>query len=587
MSTFLPYRGEVYCSLGNVISGRFADSYLQQAGLVFCRGQVQLAGIYRPPIGQSVSFAFGRGNGNASRLPRTLRVLSSFADPFLKITTVQLGCSLTMLQDNREPETKATPQDTNPSLPIGWENYFAAPVAAADVAAKCLAALGITAAGPIPLENYFTVDFIDLSAGYVEVLGKLLESECLIGWINAAEQLEVRSLLDASVQTGPLFSADNVFSLSDIGVGGLPGEAVSVTYNPIQLKDTSITVGVSPGLGGNWSQTTTYGFPVQVSIPYSTATGNATYDLSYVPLQDAISTFQSDRLTQAETTSSKPYPVANGSYVGQLLSAGIGFPDVPVENRSVTFNRYGSNGEVIERTDIEYVSAVEYAGSLNLPFVFGPTDFVAINSQSTVIREKTITSYQYSGSVVRRSVARYQNWAMTPNGQQAVSQGRDTLPNAAAVSAFFNSLAGEPAYVGTEITITDAGPQVQERPGPARLAIEQYGTTGTREDRSVELEYLYGTSSYERVVTFQLPYSGDDYFIFSGGFWVPQNYGDSAKAKAVNYGRTQNRLRLGNRQGVSLAGACGAAAYSAVRSHVPAGGRANRGVSGEWDGLDL
>ena len=88
-------RATVLCTLGEVISGNLADeSVTAGQGIIRCRGNVEIKGLITPEPGTKVAFAYER-NGYVSRIPRLLRVLSSFADPFRGKTTVALGCKLT------------------------------------------------------------------------------------------------------------------------------------------------------------------------------------------------------------------------------------------------------------------------------------------------------------------------------------------------------------------------------------------------------------------------------------------------------------------------------------------------------------
>ena len=102
MTQAVDIRAQTFCSLGTIISGNLADTYAQGSGLITTRGSVELSGIYNPPVGTRVEFGYAKG-GFVARLPRTVRVLSSFADPFRRKTTVQLGCLLTFLENRKPP----------------------------------------------------------------------------------------------------------------------------------------------------------------------------------------------------------------------------------------------------------------------------------------------------------------------------------------------------------------------------------------------------------------------------------------------------------------------------------------------------
>jgi hypothetical protein len=150
-------------------------------------------------------------------------------------------------------------------------------------------------------------------------------------------------------------------------------------------------------------------------------------------------------------------------------------------------------------------------------------------------------------------VSRYTNWALTQNGQQAINESRQAFQTSGDVSNFVNALIGDPAYEGTEVTITNAGPQAQRLPGPAALAEQAYGKRSERQRETATIKYQFAAAQSDTFVTFNLPFTSDDYFSnVVLGQWVTVDQTARRQALAVNYGRIQNRLRLGNSQGVSL-----------------------------------
>ena len=70
---------------------------------------------------------------------------------------------------------------------------------------------------------------------------------------------------------------------------------------------------------------------------------------------------------------------------------------------------------------------------------------------------------------------------------------------------------------------------------------------GVSAETTAQLIYAMGSASSERFVAFSMPYQSDDTYSSSGTI----QRGDAA-AKALRYGRIQNRLLLGNRNGVNL-----------------------------------
>ena len=560
MTTFLPHRARVYCSLGELIGGQFADTYLQQAGLIFCRGTIELAGIYRPSIGTPVDFAYTRGAATAARIPRRLRVLSSFADPFTKRTTVQVGCKLSLMQETRKID-KATPEQTYAALgPSGGsgiqvaKEYLAPPIAASVVANQCLTAIGVTPAAALPLLNFYTSDEIDLSTGYVQILGLLLESELYVGWMNEDDELEVRNLQNDSGALGPVLNATNCFALSPIGTGALPAEEVSVIYEPVGLKSKSINESTPDEEdklddASGWNNVTTYGSLVFYRIDYA----GGTYVGSYIPVQTTVSEYVNGQVISTTTTTSKPYAAVAGKYASQALSNGLSVPLSRVAARTVTTNQYDDQQRQVQSTVIEYISLAEFAGTLDLTYVFSPTDFVTIPTSGSVVRTRTVTTWQYSGSLVRRSTSRYVNWALSQNGQQAINASRENIATSGDTANFVNAVIGEPAYEGEEVTVSDSGPQTQRLPGPASLTRDVYGKTLVRTKEVATSTLSFSAITSETGITFALPFTGHDYFnSLVAGQWQTVDTSERTRSLALNYGRIQNRLRLGNSQGVSL-----------------------------------
>lgn len=276
-------RAKVFCNLGTVIQGNLADEALSAGqGLITCRGQVVLNGLSTPAVGSTVNFGWVRGS-TIARIPRTLRVLSSFADPFRGTTTVQLGDKLVYLANLRGKKAQEEePDGTNGPDPANYptsdydydtpnacylpkagakpfnfstpdaaskltvrEEYALAPAKvmgrapmglyASSVLSKCCAALGLGFTGQ-SLTNVYQDDF-DLSAGYVSVIDQLLSSESLFGYLTENETLQIVSI--DGYGSGPLITTNELIDLSGINQGILPGQTVSVTFDYKRLKDTA------------------------------------------------------------------------------------------------------------------------------------------------------------------------------------------------------------------------------------------------------------------------------------------------------------------------------------------------------------
>lgn len=275
-------RARVFCNLsGAILQGSLADETLTTGqGLVTCRGQVVLSGLSTPTVGSIVRFGWER-DGEIARIPRTLRVLSSFADPFRGITTVQLGDKLVYLANLRgkkaeeqpaAPEygpqadqfppdqydwdainqcylpegkygitfagtsgEKATVNEENAYAPATIKQQVPLSISAEFVLLKCLAALGIGKSGSSLIAR-FTQEEFDLSSGYVSVIDRLLNNESLFGYLNEDETLVVSSLL-SSGGAGPLLTGEALIDLSGINAGILPGQLVTVAFDSKRLQE--------------------------------------------------------------------------------------------------------------------------------------------------------------------------------------------------------------------------------------------------------------------------------------------------------------------------------------------------------------
>ena len=175
-------------------------------------------------------------------IPRKLRVLSSFADPFRRTTKVELGCKLTYLSDLQEPvDWTAFDDPANTSFTSADAEIVTVPIHASSVMDKCLTELGLTASSN-PLTNKFSIDAFDFSAGYVSVLSDLLVSESYCAYLDANEVLQIFAL-DEEGGTGPVIDSTKIIDIGSIGVGQLPGESVTVSYSTLKLKQPDNTLG--------------------------------------------------------------------------------------------------------------------------------------------------------------------------------------------------------------------------------------------------------------------------------------------------------------------------------------------------------
>jgi len=593
-------RANVTCSLGTLISGSISDDYIQGNGLVKTKGQCELQGILTPGIGSVVTFSYTRG-GTTHQIPRRLRVLSSFADPFRNITKVELGCKLTYMEGVGPAPTvdgqASYVTGKQQQCLNGWADYPAdsklpIPVSAAGVMSLCLSKLGITASSS-PLQNRFSVDKFDLSQGYVPVLGDLLVSESYFGYLDENEVLQVRDLA-VEGGGGPVIDSTTLIDLDQIGVGDLPGDAVVVRYDALKLKGTidTTTAGAAEQRKRDWEEEEVIGSPETHVVRYTDASG-ATVENSYVyiPYQKTVTTYGkddsfdptvcvlsgregadlSDSPIKSETTERILMAQAAANYCSEVLSAGLTVdPSYVQEFKSkVVENKYDDKGELIETTEYTYEPFYKWAGGLDLQFVYAtPTGSERVTlGTAAVLVQKVITkrdniyapvlagTYLKAGEELipvveaqKVTTTTYTNWALTQQGQQAVAQIKDQTPftTATQCSDWLNANSTTLVLSDGQVQI-NRGRDIVQGQKRAATADRIGGEKGERPESTGQLIYAAGAVGSDRIISMSMPYQSDDTYTRSGTV-----IRGNAAAMALRYGRTQNRLLMGNRYGVNV-----------------------------------
>jgi hypothetical protein len=592
-------RATVTCSLGTLISGSVSDDYIQGSGLVKTRGNCELKGILTPAVGTVVTFSYTR-DGITKKVPRKLRVLSSFADPFRQITKVALGCKLTYLEnvtpaptvDGEAAETSGRQQQClNGYIEYPANSPVPIPVSAAGVMDTCLTRLGITASSN-PLNNRFNIDTFDLSAGYVSVLSDLLLSEGYFGYLDQNEELQVCDLAQES-GSGPVITADSVVDIDAIGVGELPGDAVVVRFNALKLNTNLDTADQFALEQRNWEFEETVGSPQEIDIRYTDSEGQSrTASYSYVPYSSTQTTYGedgswddnvcvisssrgegadlSDSVVRRVTTQRTIKAESANAYCAQVLSAG----GDPVGDTIGTITRtedceYDADGQLTRQTSRIYEPFFKWAGGIGVDFVYftdAGSQYVTLGS-APVLVEEVVQEFETiyapkprviqlkAGETFERGIegqkvttTTYRSWVLTIGGQQGSASIKELAPftTASQLSTWLTNAKGRMVMVDSQVrTQRGRGGSAGQVRAPEALRIGQ--ANGFSAETTAQLAYAMGGATSDRFVSFSMPYQSDDIFTSSGTI----QRGD-AEAKALRYGRIQNRLLLGNRNGVNL-----------------------------------
>jgi hypothetical protein len=588
-------RATVTCSLGTLISGSISDDYLQGSGLVKTRGSCEISGLITPAIGTAVTFSYTKG-GVARSIPRKLRVLSSFADPFRRTTKVELGCKLTYLSDLQEPvRWTAFDDDENNDFTVDDQKIITLPIHAGSIMAKCLTELGITASSN-PLTNKFSISEFDFGAGYVQVLNDLLISESYFGYLDTNEILQIVSL-NQDGGSGPVYTGADIVDLGPIGTGQLPGEAVVVNYSSLKLKSPELTYtdgedseeNDNKVSRANWELDESYSTPQyyyvnyqdkQILQPtvytYTGASASTVYtEYTLIPVinpetrKQELKEVVSERFTKSYGPSiSIAAPLAK-----TYLENDEFFNNVTIQiSGTNTFYTYEDNGNRIISRETTFRTKAEQACSLGIDLSYpstaaGETVSTYVATFDLIPTEEIITITESVGGSTKEAVYKYKLMQDTLPGQQAIAAVRDTLTSVAEASVVIENALYGLVFDGATVQSRSSSRVDQilpTRPSSAERVNQYYAdggnpNNGWRTESTAALALALGSATAQRRIELSLPYAPDDVFtktVYGGGFNSQYTFYSAipsdAPAKATRYGRVQNRLLLGNRSGVNL-----------------------------------
>ena len=571
-------RADVTCSLGPVISATISDDYVQNNGLIKVRGSCEIADIITPALGSIVTFSYTK-NGVTTQIPRTLRVLSSFADPFRRTTKVELGCKLTYLQDLKESLTWNVYNFEQPPgivfLPIN-NDLATVQIYASAIMTFALGKLGITASSN-PLTNQFTTGSFSFYEGYVTVLGNLLLSESYCGYLDANEVLQVFSL-DQSGGTGPVLNNTNIIDIGNIGVGQIPGDAVIVSYSTLKLNKTLSTT--TPA----WdSFTSSSVYPVSVGYEHTNTAGNKEFAVRTWNILERTTTLNHYKVITivddqgpkdiavkdyVQTYFTTQFAAVAGGIISEYLSNNIYFNNSGISKTTIETFAYDDRGN-----EIQYIKYVKgsfgfIVGGLGLQFVNTPDDYVIPNVGKSITLEAEIRNSYVAGNYKKVYTYNYGPWSQTIQGQQAIAACRNTFNNATQTSDFINSFSGittQSVNAGLFEGLTLIDSKVTDE----LVTVSRYSVDGNqiinasnanggnpnnnwRTDKIEQLVVASGSPLAERRVEFSMPYAPDDTYWKWSGVAVISVTSSDAPAKAQRFGLVQNKILLGNRYGMSI-----------------------------------
>ena len=582
-------RARIMCDLGEVISGGWSDDHAQGTGLIRTRGEVILKGLERPTLGQKVQLAYVQ-NGYASRFPRSLRVLSAFADPYRRQTTIQLGCALTLRENLRgktpEENTASTWNDpANAAVACSKFAEGTISITAAYVAAQCISRLGLTA-DPIPLTNVYTVEEFDLSPGYVTVLSDLLVSESYLGYLDADEVLRFRSL-STFTGTTTVIDQSRVIDVSSINSGDIPGDAVSATYSYSRFKKPEDDLPEEEQKRRDWERDETIGPPEIRRIEFR----GGTYVRRVTPETVIESTYDAfDRLLKRTQTTTTAVVSTNPTYIKWFLENPGQLRDTVDQSITITTPQYQYQAEqliappepppaggctiiygtsviydperdgiILSETEETYVSEMAIAGALDLEYsgtistpAGGSTNWEYQPSlEVNVVAERVVTTYETDAETgINKSVTtRQMAQAFAPQGNQVGAVESELGIERGSIGGVINN--GKILLnLGSVVKLrTDREYGLQRR--PSRSERNNDATRKSVVESASDTVFVVGGESSQNVTVYNVPYVSDDRISvgFFGGFDVSPS---DAPVKAARYARAQNTLAFGHRNGFSV-----------------------------------
>lgn len=601
-------RAQVESSYGPVISASFSDDYIQGNGLIKTSGNCLVKGLVNPPIGGRIIFRYTKG-GITRPIPRSLRVLSFFADPFRKTTSMQLGCKLTYLQDLKDPiNWTAFDGDEENDFVEDDKKIVLVPITATSVMNKCLQELGLEAAS-VPLTNKFSVEKFDLSGGYIQVLSDLLVSENYCGYLDQDEKLRIINL-GQSGGTGTVLSENDIIDVGEIGVGQLPGDSVVVSYSTLKLKLpdgseldkddpanepfegvlTSTTVSSGADVVVVYQRRDQEGSPTYTRVynGSSSSTEETTYFVKTV-LKSGVESGASDYLlvktpglfrlpTEDEieevslvsrrvVRQTEPSAQVLGGYMNDLLSIGQSPPIYPSVDKETTETfKYDKYGNEIFRETYSEGSFYYLAGSAGISYVYEETTTLPNGSTRTeynwvvltpasVPLEKIEVFTEVSDGFTKITTNRYAPWFESIPGQQTIAAAREYIDTAYDAVKILNAIQVKGlSLVNTTVETRQSPPSPQRGPVSTQVVADRLADGDSANGYSTQstalIELALGDPSAQRRIEFSLPYAPDDSFQKVGETYISRASDAPAKAKA--YGITQNRMLLGNRNGINI-----------------------------------
>lgn len=594
----------------DVISASVSDSYVQESGMILTGGDAEIKGIVVPQSGKSIEIKYLK-NGIERKIPRSLRVLSSFADPFTGTTKISLGCLFTYLSSSTAPPVSESGEEEVVSTanqlnclnsyeyPLGSD--YPPPIYAKDIAAKCFSSLGL--AGPSALlSNRFLIDKFVYDQPYVNILGDLYVSEGYILALTANENVVAINLETGSgTFSGPNLTVDKIISISQINSGDTEADNVVVKYTTTVLEPDLENI-ESTTFNSDFTFEESYGEPKAVRIQLDS--GGSVYAGNYVPYSNTTQEYGEDNSWSPDTciiysSGEEDADLSNSvikkiektrlcvgeeasDYVAQYYidnqQAALAAAVATADRIVTTTYEYDTNGSVIREVEITQDPEFCLWGKINVSFM-DETGFLPFPiTLQTVAKKITTREYQYpplprypyppgvnlteflenysveqskEANIVTTIVEEYKHPLYYTNRQITVSR--------IAINNTFTGTALQD-FIGAIIVmpLIQSGRQVSVETGRVKTAAVYrpkktdmlIRSNGKKIEEYSSVEYITGSTvpgTKARLQEYSMPYQDSDIFSPTG-----EIIKGSAQSYARKYGKIQNDIKRGHRYGMSV-----------------------------------
>ena len=586
----------------DLISGNVSDDYLPGNGLIKTQGDLTISGLFVPAVGALVSINYTMNGYSSKIIPKKLYVIGASNNPFEGTSNITFGDTLTLNSELREPinwsqyddplNNEADPLDALiVTYPIYWSS----------IANFCAQKLGVTlvyAGIGFDASHRFSVKEFSYEPGYVQILSDLLQSIGAYGYMNESNAIIVKPIEPSDDSYTNVIDGSSIISLTDNNQGDIPGTSVTVSYNTLKLKDPeSLDEESGLGIGAYCDTSSSRGVPEETVLESKDRNGQTkNISWNYAPWSESKTCYDVYGRNRYDETIN--YDIMAKSLTGvyaNLLSGCNG------EDERNVFSHGTGSAITTRKTETFYY--VNGTGSLNIADIkkfkelkdfdkvkttittllepqgvaisgvstrtsttagLNPFNLSSAYSQGQIVTEKQVTNYYYSTKTVQINGKKYERetvrtttdkWAIaakTQEGQRLAQEQSKMGYNAEAILGAASRL----VYLGQEQTFSDTldTDAIKDNDPLAKNAAGDADPNNGYTTPSVaQMTLVTGTSSSNRIKTYNMPYAPDDRFIKTGN--NPATFASeksNASNQAFNYGRIQHRLDQGRREGITI-----------------------------------